>query len=47
MSSVSANHARGVRPASWQIWKQALRLPSFSATLAPIGVGATVATPRS
>jgi 1,4-dihydroxy-2-naphthoate octaprenyltransferase len=40
---VSVNPSSDIRPNSWRAWRQALRLPSLSATIAPFLVGAAYA----
>lgn len=41
--TASAHSRHASTPADWRVWKQALRVPSFSATLAPIVVGSAYA----
>lgn len=41
--ATSAHPPHAANSADWRVWKQALRVPSFSATLAPIVVGSSYA----
>jgi 1,4-dihydroxy-2-naphthoate octaprenyltransferase len=43
VQNVSRHQNEVVKPNSWRAWRQALRLPSLSATVAPILVGAAYA----
>lgn len=44
MTSAAVRQFGAIRPSSFRAWRQALRLPSFSATLSPLLVGAAYAS---